>query len=122
MTVMPDQVWTLLRTLIRRTDRGELRWKSGSSETEFLLPGTSGSVVVASVDNDGRHPFELSLVNAEGVAVESWVTVEGNETTEWHEEVETLYEGARRAALGSTTVVKDLLDEFGEKPSDDIPF
>ena len=114
MTEMPDQVQRLLSTLIRRTNKGELEWGIGSSDTEFVLSASKGAIVIQSIDEDGAHQYQLTILSPDGVQVESYRSVERGQVTEEGLELGELYEGARRTAVGSTTVIKDLLDELDD--------
>lgn len=117
MADMPEQVWDLLRLLIRQTNAGQVAWQA-SGETSFILSRDKGSVTLFSDDNDGQHPFTLALVNPDGVMVDSWSTRQDEEWADYASEVAELYAEARRSAQGATSVIRDLLDDLRQNEPD----
>jgi hypothetical protein len=121
---LPPEIDRLLRVLIAKTSQGEVSWDPvEGSETEFMHTGKAGSILIASDDGDGRHPFTLSLLTPAGIRVEHWasINIDAETTLSQWKEIEKLYELARRSALGATTLVRDLLGEL-DPGGEDIPF
>lgn len=119
---MPSDVARLIRALVDRSQRGELKWQPVEGhDTGFLHTGRAGSVSIVSRDGDGMHPFVFSILTPEGVVGDSWSSVHGGQRgyTDYAPTLEALYHIARRSAAGSTTLVNDLLKEI---EPDDIPF
>jgi hypothetical protein len=121
---MPPEVIKLLKIVTERSEAGELQWQAaGDSATSFVHTGRAGSVSIVSDDGDGEHPYTFSLLTPEGVTGDSWKSVDNSgqepEVESYWRELQQLYHAARRSAAGSTTLVKDLLNEIAP---DDIPF
>lgn len=95
----------VLTKLLERTDEGRVNWKTTADERTFLAAFGNASVTIRGY-TDGRPT--LSILNNAGVEIE---TLDGDEPSgrEWHQELNELYQKARRVALGVDSQLDDLM-------------
>lgn len=132
-----EQLVELAKALLDRTRSGTAKWRGDSTLTSFSVVTRKGSVVIGPRDDDGQPPYNLSVLNAEGQAIqwlasEWWpVDVRANplalsptEPAPWNEVLEDLYRLARASAVDLEGVIGGILEEVDHPPpavSDDFP-
>lgn len=132
-----EALTALAADLVERTKAGTVKWTGDSRLVSFSLVTRKGSIVISSRDNDGQAPFDLSVLNAKGTAIQ-WLSSEWwrlepqipeTEPAPWNETLETLYRLARANAVDLEGVIGGILEEidnptadFPSSPTDDIPF
>jgi hypothetical protein len=132
------QFTTLLTT---ETKDGRAHWRAAPGFDRFSLVTARGSVVVRSMDADGQPPFEVALLNAEGVEIETLAsywdtgrTAEGQQfrvSAPWNSDLADLFDAARSNSINLEGVIDGILEEVRKPPTesadftatdDDIPF
>jgi hypothetical protein len=112
---IPTDVQRLIQALISQTERGQIAWQPVDDQaTGFLHTGKAGSVSIISEDQDGEHPFVVSLLTPEGVRADSWTSFDKSSGEYLPDAplLESLYAIAKRSALGATSLVAELLKEI----------
>ena len=126
--------------LTEPTRTRHIRWATEGSSS-FLLSIPSGSVRIRSMDGDGMWPYELQILDENGVSVETAETEVEREAgqgmtlknTPLSLALSELYEAARDNSLNVETVMENILrdvekglsgtGDFPTSPTDDdIPF
>jgi len=122
----------LTSNLQRRTLSGKIDWQETAWRDMFQASLANYSVRVSLVESQSAEgqDVKISIVNEEGVEVESFRDVDLKQ--QWFSEVGTaghpyevmlnIYQTARRAALGSEKAVSDILEELDKLDEDEIPF
>lgn len=107
----------LINSLIAKTERGKLDWKPSSVGTEAFEVSFAGSGLRIRED-PGRsgNDVAVDLVNANGDIVETFTDEDLGDG--WYSIMYSLFEMARRVAMGSDKVLNDILLEL----DDEIPF
>jgi hypothetical protein len=116
MTTARDRMISLAERLSKATNEGKADWTS-ENHASFLLALPSASARIRSVDGDGLEPYELTIIDDNGVSIESlrseW---EGepfrSESEYWNETLSDLYETARTKALNIGSVIDNLLADL----------
>lgn len=114
--LVPKPTIDLVARLAALTRGGHLEWIPGSSPTEFVLVRPEGSIVIYSKDEDGLAPFEIRILDPEGVEVESYDTQAFGDNSGL---LRALFVAARASSVKASKVVESLLENL---PADDIPF
>jgi hypothetical protein len=99
----------LCEQLTAATMDEQLEWKA-EEEGAFTCVRRSGTILVRSVNGDGEAPFELVILNTDGVKVESLVSERSaeEELSSWNGAVAKLHRVARRQALNLDRLVPDV--------------
>lgn len=110
LTASQQSLLALANQLITATHEGKVDWHGDTSLTSFTFAtGHTGSVTISSMDADGGSPFELVLLNSEGVAIESLETSPPSSIpsigTSWDGTLRMLYEAARATAVDVNSVI-----------------
>lgn len=113
---MPTEVERLLSALAERTERGELLWQRQASDVEgFILSLKAGEVSIVCDDNDGTHPYTVTLRSGEAPE-QSWNSVNYTDEelmlTPYGRLLARLFLTASRSASGATRLVNDMLREI----------
>src|SRR4051812_27242205 len=99
-----ERLMILANQLLDSTQRGHTKWNvADDTNTSFQAKRRSGSVTIASDDEDGAFPYSLTLFDTDGRKVETLTTGgtpdEGllgiSEPFEWNELLHKLYDVAR---------------------------
>jgi hypothetical protein len=117
----------VLRELIKLTRDDKIAWTEGDSSYSFTFATPVATIFLESVDKDGAAPYRLTLLNPDGVQLES---LDLNRNSEfWDEDegrvwddLETLYDLARRQALDIDNTLDSLMAELKERETDEPPF
>jgi hypothetical protein len=109
-----SKMLALAESLIDRTERGLVTWTPSSSGDQFYFSTPSATVSVSSRDSDNRAPYILTLLDAQGRAVESIITQP--EVVAASNQVAALFELARQRALNIDKVLDDLLSDIDRQP------
>lgn len=130
---MPDDradLRPLVLELIARSSHSSVKWQTGAGDS-YRATFPSGSIIIASRDNDGVEPYELELLNRDGQVVASARTIENyaaysEDDEEWNNELRNLYSIGRSSALDIGKTITDILDDLRsgrqQTEDDDIPF
>ena len=110
---LPASVQQLIATLRAGTEEGYVEWRTTDEPTAFFFSGAGASVIIRSVDGDGRYPYTLDVLNKEGAIIESFDTRELS--SEAGERLEGLYHTARRNATDIDKVIQGLVQEIKER-------
>lgn len=105
-----DRLWQLASALVEATDSGRAAWAEAAEAGTFEFTGKAGTVSIGSIDRDGYAPYVVSLVDGNGLVVES---VDSRESDSWSGLLHDLYAAARRTALNIDPLVDSLLEEIG---------
>ena len=108
MSPASEQITTILGILLRRTEGKEVAWEPTDEETVYITTVPSGSIIVESVDRDGRAPFRLSIVNKDGVLMDSVTESRGSGP------LGLLYAVIQRQVAGIDEVLDKVLRELQE--------
>jgi hypothetical protein len=85
-----------------------------------------GAITIEARDNDGVPPLVVRVLDGQGRTIESVMTDDGILVTEGNEHVnlQTVFETARRDALGVSQVLDALIGDLTPKSEsdDDIPY
>jgi hypothetical protein len=120
MSTSAERLFALVRTLADKTEAGDASWKKSDSATAFIYSLASGSVIIASLDNDGNFPYEVSLLNDQGEVIESrsssgrW---NDDDEGQWDDALRRLYFAARGSALNIDGVLNSMLSSLGVDPN-----
>lgn len=116
----------LAQEFISRTRSGGITWTPvNTTNTAFQAHLRTGTVEIASDDEDGAAPFTLTVFDPSGRRIESLTTRVRQRPTgervaaQWNPIWRELYDAARTQALNIDALVDGLLNELKE---DDIPF
>src|SRR5947207_3346592 len=114
-----ERLITLAETLVAKTNSGSIRWTwaaDGQDSLAFRYETGNATVVSETVDHDGLAPYRLSILNREGIEVEAleWASASGANFQAVRDLLTNLYDAARRNALDSDSVIKDLFDDLSE--------
>ena len=103
----------LCERLAAATIDGQLEWEAGEG-TAFTCVRRSGTILVRSVNGDGEFPYELVILNTDGVKVEALVSEWSaeEEPAPWNGAVANLFRVARRQALHVDRLVADILADL----------
>lgn len=113
----------MARRFKNATLRNEVKWQA-SGPNAFFLTGPDSSVVIRSEDEDGLPPYLLEVLDGEAHVVDALRTpgyrdhLDGDEIPSWAQELEILYEAARRSALDVDAVLGRIMSIL---PRDDAP-
>ena len=84
---MPAKLKELVDSLTESTRRGDARWRETGETDWYVYGGSTGTVVVGSVNNDGQWPHGIRLLDKRGVEVmsfeEAWVDQSGQRFSAW---------------------------------------
>jgi hypothetical protein len=115
----------LIERLIRKTAEGQTEWKKSVLEDRFQISFRDNTVrIKAPPEGDYDNPvFILELMNGEGTVVESVSDEELDRDIpmgkhHWFKQLSSLFEMARRSALGADKVLNEILADL----DDDLPF
>jgi len=127
--VSQEKHGTLIDRLIKKTQDRSLEWKTSLLEGRYQISFRDNTVRIHMVDGgDDGSPFEnpmvyLELINDEGIVAE---TINDEELDRdipvekhfWFKKMTSLFELARRSALGSDKILDEILTDL----DDDVPF
>lgn len=122
-----DQVARVARALVAQTSASMLNWKTTDDSAAFLVTVPTGSALIKSADDEGRYPYSLTLISAEGNPLATLLASESYDSP-WDEVLADLYAVARANALGIDSFVTSFLQDIGAPPdpgsssSTDAPF
>lgn len=105
----------LVRLLLTKTNEGKLQWKETTNELAFQTSFAQNSVWVLERPRAGDPDYVISLINGTGTVVESFSDIDLREAsgdTGWYTILRELFEKARRSALGSDIVLKEILSSL----------
>jgi hypothetical protein len=127
-----NRLYELLRRLLLATEQGSasVEWHESDRNNAFHASIGGATVVIASDDNDGRYPYSLEILDEEGVLVDTlksgmYENENGEYPCDWNEDLEALYDMARRSVTNIDGVLDGILNFLPELPprySDDPPF
>ncbi len=106
-----EQLIAMLRGLVTQTELGNVKWQERGGGGTYRWTGSTASVGLEAVDGDGMFPIRLSIYDANGRRVHSWVT---EETTEdggarmWDDLVRRLWDLVHNARDPVISILKDL--------------
>ncbi len=109
----------LVALLIKRTRAGTAGWEPTSRNAVFSLSLPDYGVWISMVDSEqGSHDVLFQIVNSSGAVIDSFrdVDVAANlsDKRASYEEMERLYQDARRQALGVDKALDSLIEELGK--------
>ncbi|MDX3530951.1 hypothetical protein P1P75_32235 [Streptomyces sp. ID05-39B] len=120
----------LIEKLIEKTKEGRINWTDQESvETRelgsrsfasFTLSLTRGTISIWSTDGDDLHPYVFQIRGDRGQVVEQIETsrilaTEDREYTQIENSIRVLYDLARRNALNTDSVLRQILDDLNGK-------
>ena len=109
-----DRLHRLAKRLVELTDRRKIQWEAFDATT-FRYERASGTIWISSRDTDGSPPYFLGVENDDGVTLESLRTSPLMSPPEpWDDELEALYETARRQALDIEATLDNILKDLNE--------
>ncbi|MET8687739.1 hypothetical protein ABZV77_26350 [Streptomyces sp. NPDC004732] len=119
-----EKVDQIVKMLLRLTRSRKLDWQTddpwNKSTYTVSLPGYSASI--SSEDNDGLHPFHLTLFDSQGQPFET-ISSERDMDGDWDRRsysLGELYEAVRRRVLNTDVALDNFLTEL--KGIDETPF
>lgn len=125
-----DKIRELSRRLRRATEDGNDNWEEVGA-CAYSYSTRKATITIRSVDGDHLHPFELSVVDAEGRVVEEFTAEVPGPTSpgvsrETRNELRQLYDLARRKAANVDVFLEELFEELPDDPGEpldpDVPF
>jgi hypothetical protein len=112
----------LAKSLLKRTEDGNISWTTTDNESVFLFSGTNTSVRVSSyIDDDNDMRTKMSLLNSRGTVVESLESefrrgpFDEVQPAPWNQTLNDLYHSAKRSALNVDAVLDDLLADLDDE-------
>lgn len=112
-TDLVERMMRLIRALADSTAGGRVSWQPTDEPTSFLTSLEHGSVLVESVDSDGVAPFRVSILNRDGVVVETISTTDDAVSTVGQfQELHRLYQTAKRQSFAVDETIDGLLNEL----------
>lgn len=103
-------------SLLQQTIVGKAAWTPTDDEEKYLFAGTRASVTIESfIDRDGDRQSTLSLMNSQGVIIDSlkceWIDHGGGsfEGEYWNAVLDELFTAARRTAYNVDDAIASLL-------------
>jgi hypothetical protein len=77
----------------------------------FVWRQREGAVAIASRDQDGQPPYQLSVYNGDGLLVDdlSSLLLADDQPARWNEPLAALYRAARRSALHADDLLETLI-------------
>jgi hypothetical protein len=115
MAVETDKgrVVVLCERLADATRAGYVEWRREGDDT-FVWQAEQATVSIGSRDKDGEPPYQLLVVNENGVKLEELTSelVENDRPAEWNEPLAVLYRVAVRKALGADEIIEALIESL----------
>ena len=108
-----QRLMTLARRLASATSARAARWEVRDGDI-YAWESAEGSVTIASRDRDQEPPYELTVYNADGDAVDELTSdlLDDDQPAPWNETLVELYRTARRSALRADEVIEALMDSL----------
>ncbi|WP_159024448.1 hypothetical protein [Streptomyces scabiei] len=121
---------TLINKLIAKTGEGRLEWshennsdpwaRQSDTPPSYTVSLTRGTISIWSVDGDDLHPFIFQIRGDRGQVVEQIETPRINvsderEYSSFESSIKTLYQSARRNALNTDAVLRQMLEDLDGK-------
>lgn len=104
---VPPGIERLIESLLTRTRARTLPWEANDWPFSFILPASSGTVVLECRDRDGVAPYILRVLDPRGVEVDSFIDVGFYPPV-----LEPLYQEVRAQTRTSSDVLDSLLAEL----------
>jgi hypothetical protein len=115
-----------------KSPNSTIEWHESDRNTAFHCSVGDATVVIASVDGDGRHPYSLEVLDSEGALLDSlksgtYHDENGEWNCDWNTDLETLYDRAHRRVKNIDAVLDSIMNALPDLPksggfSDDPPF
>ncbi|PSK67453.1 hypothetical protein B0E53_00572 [Micromonospora sp. MH33] len=104
---------SLAEKLLQRTLDSGIRWIETDRDDQYLYPASNSGVTIERHEDrfEGLY-YQLTLLNADGKAVQELSTASGDsegERASWNTTLERLFDAARREALGIDSLIDDTL-------------
>lgn len=127
----------LTRRLLHVMDSGsenanvKLDWQESDRANAYHCSIGDATIVIASVDKDGRAPYALEVLDEDGAVIDSlettvWVDDSGlQHWADWNHDLETLYDRAHRSVKNVDVILDRIMNLLPPEPkgfSDDPPF
>ena len=108
-----NHIQQLMDRLVGATRSGRVGWQTRDGES-FYVKTKSGSIMVASRDEDGHPPYKLTVHDGADRVVESFALRDwpGEEADELDQQLTELYVLARRKALNIDDVVEGIMRDL----------
>ena len=110
----------LVRKLSELTDQDAIDWKQAVPEGLFQVSFRDNSVRIMLQSANAAPDIIIQLVNGDGEVVESFSDVNLQEASddaqpgEWYNFLMSLYNAARRKALGADRVLNEIINDLDE--------
>ena len=115
----------LVDALLKKTRSSQIDWKQTGDENAFQVSFKANSVLITRIARGQSEDvdYKISLINDTGTVAEQFTDVElyqdlGNpkdEPDKWYKTMGTLFELARRTALGSDKLLDEILGEIDDE-------
>lgn len=119
----------LVMAILKRTESGDLTWSESFRSDTFQLDFSKYSVqVMPGVDSEGKEVVELRILNDQGDTLEEingyqlFSTRSSNDYENYPDHLNSIFEIARRQALGTEKAIDSIYAQLGGDPDDEIPF
>jgi hypothetical protein len=113
---LKERLIRLARNLLEKTGESAISWQPTDRPDAYLAPLRRGSVIIRTRDADGFAPFELGVLNSDGVEVESLASLSDSGATDRSVDIvlRPLHDLARRRAFTVDETIDGLIDELEE--------
>jgi hypothetical protein len=101
------------------TENGTLSWNLTDRPAAYVVEFSHYTIMIATVDDDGDGPFELTILSDEGTIIDSFKATVADRNMNLL--LGPLHETARRNSVGIDRVMDELLSELPERPRGDEP-
>lgn len=103
----------ILGSLLERSEKGELNWKTTGNSDKFLLPLNESSVTVEKFESfSGETTYIFYFRNEKGEIVEELRKKRETMSDEIFEKSEQLYDLARRKALNADETIDRIIEQL----------
>ncbi|MFW2239267.1 hypothetical protein ACVH9Z_34320 [Rhodococcus opacus] len=115
---LDQRVVALIGGLSEKSRSGALQWESTGPE-QYELSLTKSTIRVESRDGDGMYPYQFTLLNENGVRIET-IDADGSASDPY--QIRDLFDTASRSHRGVDAKLDEVLGELGIKLPEEPPF
>ncbi|WP_190866002.1 hypothetical protein [Actinomadura sp. RB99] len=119
----------LVKRLLLATEMSDskVEWHESDRLNAFHSTIGGATVVIASDDDDGRYPYSLEILDEEGALIDSlrsgtYQDDNGEWAMNWNDDLEALYDRARRSVKNIDRVLNDIMKHLPKLPIPDDPW
>lgn len=77
--MIPQRIKNLIKTIVEKTDKGEITWGKTSRENEFKLFMENGAITTDNWEFEGEDYIDMSIYNNFGDKIENFSPDKGSE-------------------------------------------